>query len=196
MLKIGITGGIGSGKSVVCHIFKTLGIPVFDADTEAKKLYDQPDIKATIIREFGKYLYRAGIFDKKKMADIVFHSPEKLKQLNSLLHPLVQQQFDTWMAQQQSPYVIKEAALLIESGSYKTLDHLVLVSSEQEARIERVMKRDKISLEEVLIRMARQLPEEEKRRYCDVEITNDNKTLLIPQVLKLHKAWMDESKQR
>lgn len=100
------------------------------------------------------------------------------------------------MAQQQSPYVIKEAALLIESGSYKTLDHLVLVSSEQEARIERVMKRDKISLEEVLIRMARQLPEEQKRRYCDVEITNDNKTLLIPQVLKLHKAWMDESKQR
>jgi dephospho-CoA kinase len=194
LLKIGITGGIGSGKSVVCQIFNTLGISVFDADAEAKKLYDQPDVKDIIVREFENDLYPEGQFDRKKMADIVFHSPEKLKQLNHLLHPLVERQFQRWVLRQQSHYVVKEAALLIESSSYKTLDYLVLVSCPLNTRIERVMNRDQTSREEVMARIAKQLPEDEKRSYCDFEIINDDRTLLIPQVLALHEKFMNQQK--
>ena len=194
MLKIGITGGIGSGKSVVCQIFNTLGISVFNADVEAKKLYDQPDVKDIIAREFGNDLYPQGQFDRKKMADIVFHSPEKLRQLNRLLHPLVEMQFQKWVLLQHSPYVVKEAALLIESASYETLDYLVLVSCPLNTRIERVMNRDKTSQEDVIARIDKQLPEEEKRSYCDFEIINDDRTLLIPQVLKLHEKFKNQPK--
>lgn len=194
MHKIGITGGIGSGKSTVCAMFRTLGIAVFDADTEAKKLYDEnPELKKNVIRLFGEEVYTEGLFNRKKMAELVFHSPEKLTQLNSLIHPLVQTQFQHWMDQQQSPYVLKEAALLIESGSYKQLDELVLVSCPLEQRIERVMKRDQVTREETLLRIKRQLPDEEKRIYCQHEIINDGTQLIIPQVLALHSVLLKHS---
>ena len=190
MLKIGITGGIGSGKSTVCTIFQILGIPVFNADIEARKLYDEPQVKEAIILAFGDNMYPQGVFDKKAMADLVFQSADKLKQLNELLHPLVQIQFDTWLQQQESPYAIKEAALLIEAGSYQQLDALILVTCPMNKRIERVMKRDRVTEDEVLARINKQLSEEDKRALCQYEIINDDRQLLIPQVLQLHHQLM------
>jgi dephospho-CoA kinase len=190
LLKIGITGGIGSGKSTVCTIFQILGIPVFNADIEARKLYDEPQVKEAIMLAFGDNMYPQGVFDKKAMANIVFQSADKLKQLNELLHPLVQIQFDTWLQQQESPYTIKEAALLIEAGSYQQLDELILVTCPMNKRIERVMKRDRVSEDEVLARINKQLSEEDKRTLCQYEIINDDRQLLIPQVLQLHHQLM------
>jgi dephospho-CoA kinase len=190
LLKIGITGGIGSGKSTVCTIFKILGIPVFNADIEARKLYDEPQVKEAIMLAFGDNMYPQGVFDKKAMANIVFQSADKLKQLNELLHPLVQIQFDTWLQQQESPYTIKEAALLIEAGSYQQLDELILVTCPMNKRIERVMKRDRVSEDEVLARINKQLSEEDKRTLCQYEIINDDRQLLIPQMLQLHHQLM------
>lgn len=190
LLKIGITGGIGSGKSTVCAIFQILGIPVFNADIEARKLYDEPRVKEAIILAFGDNMYPQGVFDKKAMADLVFQSADKLKQLNELLHPLVQIQFDTWLQQQESPYAIKEAALLIEAGSYQQLDALILVTCPMNKRIERVMKRDRVTEDEVLARINKQLSEEDKRALCQYEIINDDRQLLIPQVLQLHHQFM------
>lgn len=190
LLKIGITGGIGSGKSTVCTIFRILGIPVFNADIEARKLYDEPQVKEAIILAFGDKMYPQGVFDKKAMADLVFQSTDKLKQLNELLHPLVQIQFDTWLQQQVSPYAIKEAALLIEAGSYQQLDALILVTCPMNKRIERVMKRDRVTEDEVLARINKQLSEEDKRVLCQYEIINDDRQLLIPQVLQLHHQLM------
>jgi dephospho-CoA kinase len=190
LLKIGITGGIGSGKSTVCTIFRILGIPVFNADIEARKLYDEPQVKEAIMLAFGDNMYPQGVFDKKAMANIVFQSADKLKQLNELLHPLVQIQFDTWLQQQESPYTIKEAALLIEAGSYQQLDELILVTCPMNKRIERVMKRDRVSEDEVLARINKQLSEEDKRTLCQYEIINDDRQLLIPQVLQLHHQLM------
>jgi dephospho-CoA kinase len=195
LLKIGITGGIGSGKSTVCTIFKILGIPVFNADIEARKLYDEPQVKEAIMLAFGDNMYPQGVFDKKAMANIVFQSADKLKQLNELLHPLVQIQFDTWLQQQESPYTIKEAALLIESGSYQQLDELILVTCPMNKRIERVMKRDRVTEDEVLARINKQLSEEDKRTFCQYEIINDDRQLLIPQVLQLHHQLMRHSGQ-
>ncbi len=190
LLKIGITGGIGSGKSTVCAIFRILGIPVFNADIEARKLYDEPQVKEAIILAFGDIMYPQGVFDKKAMADLVFQSTDKLKQLNELLHPLVQIQFDRWLQQQESPYIIKEAALLIEAGSYQQLDALILVTCPMNKRIERVMKRDRVTEDEVLARINKQLSEEDKRALCQYEIINDDRQLLIPQVLQLHHQLM------
>ena len=190
MLKIGITGGIGSGKSTVCTIFQILGIPVFNADIEARKLYDEPQVKEAIILAFGDNMYPQGVFDKKAMADLVFQSADKLKQLNELLHPLVQIQFDKWLQQQVSPYAIKEAALLIEAGSYQQLDALILVTCPMNKRIERVMKRDRVTEDEVRARINKQLSEEYKRALCQYEIINDDRQLLIPQVLQLHHQLM------
>jgi dephospho-CoA kinase len=195
LLKIGITGGIGSGKSTVCTIFKILGIPVFNADIEARKLYDEPQVKEAIMLAFGDNMYPQGVFDKKAMANIVFQSADKLKQLNELLHPLVQIQFDTWLQQQESPYTIKEAALLIEAGSYQQLDELILVTCPMNKRIERVMKRDRVTEDEVLARINKQLSEEDKRTFCQYEIINDDRQLLIPQVLQLHHQLMRHSGQ-
>lgn len=195
MLKIGITGGIGSGKSTVCAIFQILGIPVFNADIEARKLYDEPQVKEAIMLAFGDNMYPQGVFDKKAMADLVFQSVDKLKQLNELLHPLVQIQFDIWLQQQQAAYVIKEAALLIEAGSYQQLDELILVTCPMNKQIERVMKRDRVTENEVIARINNQLSEEDKHVFCQYEIINDDRQLLIPQVLQLHHQLMRHSGQ-
>ena len=197
MLKIGITGGIGSGKSTVCAIFQILGIPVFNADIEARKLYDDPQVKKAIMLAFGDNMYPQGVFDKKAMADLVFQSADKLKQLNELSHPLVQIQFDIWLQQQQqAAYVIKEAALLIEAGSYQQLDELILVTCPMNKRIERVMKRDRVTENEVIAKINNQLSEEDKHVFCQYEIINDDRQLLIPQVLQLHHQLMRHSGQK
>lgn len=187
MIKIGITGGIGTGKSTVCSIFKCLGIPVFDADNEAKMLYTEDEsLKQCIINEFGEGVYPNNIFDRKALAEIVFNSEEKIKRLNSFIHPMVLTRFEKWCQKQNSPYVIKEAALLIEAGSHHDLDKLILVISPIETRIQRVIKRDHSNRVEIMKRINKQMPEEEKKKYCDYQIQNDDENLLIPQVEKIH----------
>lgn len=195
MLKIGVTGGIGSGKSTVCSIFETLGIPVYYADIDAKKLYDEnPILKKKVIEYFGIGVYPDGIFDKNKMRDMVFKDTQKLNMLNGMVHPFVGIHFQEWLKKQQAPYIIKEAALLIESGSYKELDELILVRSSLETRIDRLGKRDGFTTEEIMQRIKLQTSDEEKMSYCKYLIQNSTKDLLIPQVVQLHELFLNRTR--
>lgn len=196
MLKIGITGGIGSGKSTVSSIFKVLGIPVFDADTYAKKIMQTNDVLiAAVIDLFGAASYHHNQLNRKYIAEIVFKDPSKLEKLNALVHPATIRAGEEWADRQSSPYTIKEAALFFESGSAEGMDYIIGVYAPQHIRINRVMQRDGVSREEVLDRMKRQIQEEIKMRLCDFVIVNDDQRLLIPQVLELHHQFIIESKQ-
>ncbi|MEN9299897.1 MAG: hypothetical protein RLZZ429_2210 [Bacteroidota bacterium] len=197
MLKIGITGGIGSGKSIVSSIFKVLGIPVFDADTYAKNIMQTDDqLKAAVIDLFGDASYYQGQLNRKYIAEIVFKDPTQLEKLNALVHPATIRAGEEWSAKQNSPYTVKEAALFFESGSAEGMDYIIGVYAPQHIRINRVMQRDGVNREEVLERMKRQIQEEVKMRLCDFVIVNDDQRLLIPQVLQLHHQFMIESKEK
>lgn len=194
-LKIGITGGIGSGKTTVCKVFELLGIPVFYADEEAKSLMVKDELLVSEIKSaFGKEAYSdKNTLNRKHIASLVFNNPEKLAQLNSLVHPAVFKAFDVWVLQQFSPYVLKEAALLFESDSYKLNDKNILVSCPLDLRINRVMKRDQINKEKVLERIANQFPEVQKLALADFQIQNNEQEFIIPQVLQLHNLFMKEA---
>lgn len=188
MLRVGITGGIGTGKTVVARIFETLGVPVYYADTAAKTIINtDPEVKEHIIAQFGPDSYVQGKLNTPYISGIVFKDNDKLQILNNITHPAVIQHSQRWLAQQKTKYALKEAALLFESGSYKDLDLIIGVSSPLETRIERVMERDKISREAVLQKMEKQMDEEEKIRQCDYIIYNDEQQMVIPQVLALNK---------
>ncbi len=184
---VGVTGGIGSGKSTVCKVFETLGIPVFNADDEAKSIYDTEPIALQQVKGiFGDTVFTDGGLDKVKLAKIVFSDKERLEQLNAIIHPLVRRQFITWQAQQNSPYVIREAAILIESGAHKDCDHIILVSAEEETRIKRVTSRNNISEEEVRKRIANQWRDEQRRPFCDFEIKNEENALILESIYNIH----------
>lgn len=190
MQKVGITGGIGSGKTTVCKIFEQLGIPVYYADEKARQLMEQDDaLRQSIVEEFGKSAYLPDqSLDRKFLSGIVFKDKEKLDKLNSLVHPAVAADFQNWTLKHKTvPYILKEAALLVESGSYRQLDRLIVVTAPEELRINRVMKRDKVSQQEVVARIQKQLPEKEKIQWADYVIVNDGEALLLPQVLSLHR---------
>ena len=190
MLKIGLTGGMGSGKSVVAKVFETLGIPVYYADDAAKKLMNNnEELKAEIIKNFGEESYTNGELNRKYIASIVFNDKEKLELLNSLTHPATIRDAEEWIKSQNSPYIIKEAALLFESGANKNLDHVIGVDAPLPLRIKRVMNRDGITEEEIMKRINRQMDEEKKMRMCDFIIINNEQELVIPQVLELHKKF-------
>ncbi len=192
MLRIGITGGIGSGKTTVSKIFELMGVPVFYADEQAKQLMvqDRLLIKA-LIQAFGPESYLDdGTLNRKHISNIVFSDPQELEKLNSFVHPAVFRAMDAWTAQQKGPYVLKEAALLFESGSHQQNDFNILVSSPIALRISRVMKRDGISEEKVLGRIANQFPEEDKQKLADFHIKNNEQESLIIQVLKLHQTFL------
>ncbi len=192
-LRIGITGGIGSGKSMVAGIFSVLGIPVFDADAEAKKImHGNAQLRAEIIQTFGPEIYPEGQLNKKALAAIVFNDPYKLEQLNALVHPHAIAEAEAWSLRQHAPYTVKEAALFFEAGSAIGIDYMIGVYSPRHIRINRVMKRDHVSREEVLARMNRQIDEEIKMKLCDFVILNNEEELLIPQVLKLHQRFLAE----
>ena len=191
LLKIGITGGIGSGKSTVAKMFETLGIPVFYADTRAKILMDEnEELKEKIQENFGKDTYVYGKLDRKHLSSIIFNDSKKLALLNSFVHPATIKDADDWMKQQKTHYAIKEAALIFESGAQEYLDYVIGVYSPTTIRIQRVIKRDHITAEEVKLRMNKQIDEEIKMRLCDFVITNDEQRLLIPQVLKIHQELL------
>ena len=196
MLKIGLTGGIGSGKTTVANIFKVLGIPVFDADTEAKRVMEtDPGLQKAIIEKFGAAVYAGGRLDRKYLSSIVFNDPLQLEILNALVHPFAIAAAEVWAGGQPSPYVVKEAALFFETGSAIGFDYMIGVFSPQHTRIKRVMDRDHLTREEVQARMRRQIQEEIKMRLCDFVIMNDDQQLLIPQVLKLHEQFLKEAKE-
>lgn len=195
-LKIGITGGIGSGKSTVCKVFSLLGIPVFEADKVAKQLLDShSEIKKELIHLFGKEIYTAnnGV-DRKKLAGIIFNDDIQLAKINALVHPVVRNEFRNWVELQESPYIIHEAAILFESGFYKMMDFTILVSAPEKQRVERVMKRDGISEELVKSRMAKQWTDAEKRKLASKELINDNLNLLLPLIIETDKRLKEYGK--
>ncbi|HVZ26393.1 MAG TPA: dephospho-CoA kinase [Sediminibacterium sp.] len=195
-LRIGITGGIGSGKSTVSHIFSVLGIPVWDADTAARTIMETQEGLINAIRSaFGEASYLDGKLNRKFLADQVFHDPAKLEQLNALVHPFAIAEAAAWSEKQDTPYTVKEAALFFESGSAGDMDYIIGVYAPRHIRIQRVMDRDGLSREAVLERMQRQIQEEIKMRLCDFVILNDDQHLLIPQVLKLHEQFLAESQE-
>ncbi len=187
-IKVGITGGIGTGKSFVSKIFKTLGVPFYDADLEAKLvMVKNKNVRQALIKSFGSETYlEDGTVNRKYLSGIVFRDSEKLALLNSIVHPAVIQESVDWSNRQTAPYILKEAALLYESGSYKNLDYTILVTAPEELRIQRVIQRDGVEREEVLRRMGRQMSEEDKLQYADFLIHNDGVLPLLPQVLAIH----------
>jgi dephospho-CoA kinase len=194
MLKVGLTGGIGSGKSTVARIFEVLGIPVYYADEAAKNIMNSDKrLKAALIKNFGEQTYQSGQLNRAWLASVVFTDNQKLQLLNSLTHPATIRDANKWIQQQTSPYIVKEAALLFESGADKYLDHIVGVSAPEELRIQRAMQRDQVKREDVLQRMSRQMKEEEKMKLCQSILINDEKEMLVPQVLELHKKFLTMS---
>lgn len=170
---VGLTGGIGSGKTTMAKYFADKGIPVYIADDEAKKIMFRPDVVQEIVAAFGHEVMTEGVPDKKKLADVVFANPEKLGILNSIIHPKVREHFYEWVKDNKDAvFVIKEAAILFESGSYKDCDKIILVTAPQEIRIQRVIERDNVSKEKVLERIANQWDEEKKKVLSDYIINN------------------------
>lgn len=193
MIAVGLTGGIGSGKSTVAKIFSVLQVPVYYADDAAKRLMtSDAQVRQAIQDAFGKEMYdNAGQLQRKKLAATVFQDAVSLQQLNDIVHPAVARDSKHWLQQHQSyPYVIKEAALLFEAGSYKALDVMVCVVAPKAIRVARVMQRDGLSEGEVHHRMDRQWPQEKKASMSDHIIENDGTKALIPQVWALHRQWM------
>lgn len=191
MLSVGITGGIGSGKSTACRIFELLGIPVFYADEAARRLMDEdPDLRAAISRLLGPDVYENDILDRKKVSASVFGDPERLQALNALVHPAARKAANDWAKRQTTPYTLKEAAIFFESGTAADMDLMIGVSAPKELRISRAMDRSGLSREQVLARMSEQMDEEEKMSRCQFVIINDDQQALIPQVLGLHQKLL------
>ena len=199
MIIVGITGGIGSGKSVVSRIFRQLGIPVYDADAAARSLYERhPEVLHKLQEEFGETLTDAkGRLDRKKLASIVFQQEEKLKFLNRLVHPLVKKDFKEWAAAHRAaPYVMKEAAILFESGTHKDCDFVITVTAPTELRVQRVRSRDQRSMAEIRQVIASQWTDEEKVKRSQFVIQNDEDDAVLPQVLDIHEKILSASRER
>jgi len=188
MLKIGITGGIGAGKSVVCKILSEWGIPIFYADSRAKIIIDtDKSVKQKIQNIFGKYVFNlSGTLNNENLAKIVFNDKTSLEKLNKIVHPLVKEDFQKWAEGQNSPYVVEEAAILFESGSYRMMDKTIMIYCEKEIRIERIIKRNRFTREKIERIMSNQMDDEEKCKKADYVVLNNEKTLLLPQLLKIH----------
>ena len=192
MLKIGLTGGIGSGKSTVAKLFRSLGIEVYSADIEAKKLMNlNLHLKKEIILLFGNTAYVETGINSGFIASKVFSNPSLLKKLNSIVHPVVREDFFEWLEKRsENPYVIQEAAILFESGFSSYFDYNILVNAPHNIRIERVMNRDKVQKEDVERRINQQFSDDKKIKLSDFQINNSGSELLIPQVLELHNKFV------
>lgn len=193
-LQIGVTGGIGSGKSLICKIFQCLDVPVYDADSHAKGLMTTDGILVSEIKkEFGELSYNLdGSLNRKYLSSTVFNDEERLKTLNKLVHPRVGANYKQWVDQKKNhPYVLKEAALLFESGANQSMDKVIVVYAPEELRKQRILKRDTHrTVDQVLAIMENQMPEEEKMKRADFTIRNDETALLIPQVVELHNRFI------
>ena len=195
-IKVGITGGIGSGKTIVAKIFHSLGSPVYDADSRAKGLLNEDQVLMALVKqEFGEESYTDQGLDRRYMASNVFNDSAKLKKLNALVHPRVGDDFKEWVIRKgDQPYLIKEAALLIESGSYKELDVLIVVDAPEQVRIDRIKKRDpQRSVAEIRAIIDKQMKQEEKKSYADVIISNDDTVSITEQVFNIHTRLLEGS---
>ena len=192
MLRVGITGGIGTGKSTISRIFELLGVPVYDADSKAKWLMaNSPMLKTSIIALFGEESYQGDEVNREYLAEAVFSNEKSLNKLNALVHPAVAADFTTWCANKETNYVLKEAALLIESGSYRELDKLIVVAAPDQLRISRVLARDRQrSREQINQIINKQIEPGKAKSYADFIIHNDESNLIIPQVLSIHQKIM------
>lgn len=191
MKVIGLTGGIGSGKSTVARVFSTLGVPVFDADTEAKKLYTEDStLLPEVVKAFGPQIMHAdGSLNREALAALVFSDAEALTKLNALVHPRVGKRFQVWKEKQHGPAVIREAAILFESGSHIDCDAVLVVTAPENLRIQRVMQRNTVTADEVRARMARQWTEEQLLQQANEVIRNDENKLVVPQVMAIAEKW-------
>lgn len=190
-LLVGLTGGIGSGKTTVAKVFESLGVPVYYADDEAKKLMNEDsDLRNKIIANFGEETYKDGLLKKEILSGIVFNNAEKLKLLNSLVHPATIAHAEGWHKVQTTPYVLKEAALLFESDAWKYIDYSIGIKAPEALRLQRGMQRDNQTAENIKARMQKQMNEEEKMKRCDFILINDEQQLLIPQILVLHEKLL------
>ena len=184
--KIGLTGGIGAGKSTISKILKTLQIPVFNSDIFAKQLYSKPHIVSILQKKFGTNIISEKRVDTKKLAQIVFNNKNHLKSLNDIIHPIVLNNFNDWYNKQTTQYIIKESALLFESGTAKDLDKIILVHTPLKLRINRVIKRDKRNEKEIKKIIKNQAQYKKIKHKADYIILNNEKKLLVPQILKIH----------
>ena len=186
--KIGVTGGIGSGKTSVCMVFEALGVPVYYADVQAKYLMNtDPTLKSSISGYFGGQIYLGGTLDRRKLAKIVFNDRTALKKLNSFVHPAVARDFEHWCARQTSRYIIEEAAIIFESGIAHRFDKIILVTAPDDMRIKRVCARDNVAPENARERIKNQMPENEKIALANYVVYNDNTRAIIPQVMEIYK---------
>lgn len=196
MLKIGLTGGIGSGKTTVAKVFEVLGIPVYYADEAAKRLMNEDKVlQQKIISAFGEATYTDGKLNRHYLSSLVFNNKEKLELLNSLVHPVTIADASLWFNKQSTPYVIKEAALLFESGTAAGLDFVIGITAPETIRLKRVMDRDGVTAAEVKKRIHNQIEESIKMRLCDFVITNNEQEMVLPQVLELHKKLLNRAQQ-
>ncbi|MCY1635287.1 dephospho-CoA kinase [Marinifilum sp. D737] len=191
MLKIGLTGGIGTGKSIVAEVFKLLGIPVYVSDKEAKRLMIESDeIRTSLTDRFGLDVYAENkTLNRKYLSDIIFNNPKALQDINSIVHPVVRNDFECWSEKQHSPYVIQESAILFDTGLYKNFDKIICVTASEELRVKRVMDRDGVDAYAVKKRMKNQLAESLKIEKSDFVIYN-NSDLILPQIMEIHKELL------
>jgi dephospho-CoA kinase len=193
MMVVGLTGGIGSGKTTVAKMFSELGVAVYIADTEAKKLMNSSShIKEQLIKTFGKQSYVDGALNREFIASVVFHDKSKLALLNGIVHPEVKKDFEGWMAKQESAYVIKEAAVLFENGSYKLCDYTILVTAPIEKRFERLMARDQSTKEAIQARMNNQWSDEQKLGIANYSIENSELGQTKAQVSIMHQILLNK----
>ena len=197
MLKVGVTGGIGSGKSTVSRFFSALGVPVYDSDQRAKSLMQYDDsIRSKIKIEFGDNAYHKNELNRSYLAEIVFKNESKLKQLNAIVHPVVKTDFINWLSQNSNAkLIIKEAAIMIESGAYKDLDKLIVVNASMNQKIKWIKQRDQLSLDDIENRIQNQLSDEIRNQYADFIIENNSgKRELKQQVLSIYNKLIDQPK--
>jgi dephospho-CoA kinase len=192
MKLVGLTGGIGSGKTTVARVFETLGVPVFKADDATREAMNDPGILERVVALLGKGIFNDnGNIERGKIAAIVFADPAKLEKLNAILHPAAREMFKSWLKMQNAAYVIKEAAILFESGAWKDMDLIISVSASEAVRIERVIKRDGLQEEDVRKRIANQIEENERIRRSDFVVFNEGQHSVIEQVMEIHKKLSD-----
>ncbi len=191
-LKLGITGGIGSGKSSVCRVFRILGIPVFDADSEARVIMENdPGVMSGIVSIAGKEIYSGGLLNTARLADLIFNDQVMLQEVNSIVHPVVFGKFHQWAVEQTAPYVIIEAAILFESGATSIVDKIITVIAPLEERIDRVTRRNRLTRQQVLERVQNQTDDSVKISKSDYVIYNSENDMIIPAVLNIHKMLLD-----
>ena len=191
MKKIGLTGGIGCGKTTISNIFQIIGTPIYNSDEAAKKILNQnTSVKQKIKNHFGIKVLTNNKLDNKKIANIIFKQKEKLKIINSIIHPLVKEDFTNWCEKQKAMYIIKESALIFNSNAYKELDHVIFVKSPLELRIKRIQSRDKKNEQEIFSIIKNQSSDDFLEKKCDYIITNNEHSFLIEQVFKLHELFI------